>query len=100
MGQRSNITLSEPLQLEKAPPSNGSPLPGDGAVELLGELAREWHLSETTLRERLKGLPAQLRDLHTLQVSVNKLQLYSEFISRAAEAASSVVRRIQQSGGG
>ena len=79
----------------KADPQKPSELNFSTALK---SFVNDWEVSQRTLNNRIKGLAPENRDLINVQVSVNRLNVYTQVMTQVGETVNSSLKRLQQMG--
>ena len=82
----------------QAAPRSTAASPEKSFGEILNNFAASWEKAQRESEAKIKKLPSDYRPLLELQMTVHRLNLSSELVSRAGEAASSTVKKLQQMG--
>jgi hypothetical protein len=80
----------------KATPADN--IPGGVLTKKIEGFVSDWDKAQRAVQKQIQALPADSRALVETQQLIHRLHLESELITRAADAASSTVRRLQQIG--
>ncbi len=82
----------------QAAPRSTAASPEKSFGEILNNFAASWEKAQRESEAKIKKMPSDYRPLLELQMTVHRLNLSSELVSRAGEAASSTVKKLQQMG--
>ena len=84
------------IDLPPVPSSGGGLSPG--LMDSIEGLNEHWLNLEQSAQQLSQSVPAPMRSLYDAQLAMSSLALESQLVSKAGEALSGTLRRLQQTG--
>ena len=99
LGQKSFADVMK-TQATEAPRVKPQAVSSEAVKTGVVSFMKEWQQTERGFAQKIRKLAPEHRSFLELQLSVNKLHLRTELVTKAAENLSGTMKRLQQAGNG